>query len=467
MLRACCVVLLFAAVAHAQPAPDPTPPADPPAADPALDPTPADPPVAEPPPVPAATVEPPPVTVAAARKPEDVAALTATSGFKDGFILAAGDQSSKLYIGAISQFDGRFFVDNAGVPAVDQFVFNTLRLDLRGTVLDYYDFRILPDFASGKLVVQDAYVDVRYSELVKLRVGKTKVPFGLERLQNETSTTFVQRGLPTLLVPNRDLGAELIGDVGDGVIEWQAGIFNGVADGGSGDGDATNDKEGAARIFVRPLAHGPPLARKLGFGVAATYGDKGANLAQPDTPTWKTQGQSTIFTYVVGTTLANTVVADGLHWRATGQGYYYAGPFGVLAEYVRSVQHVVLNGTHERVSADAWQAVVQWVLTGDDATYNSVTPRHPFDPKRGTIGAFDVVARVGEIRLDGQVFDTLYADPTKSVRGAWSTGAGIDWFANKAFRAVLDVDRTWFALGAKTGDRPPETSIVARVQLAF
>ena len=459
--------LLVSSLASAQPSEPVAPPAPPDAPEPA----------------PAPEVAPAPVVVAPApilvepAKPDTTAALEPkTSGYKDGFILQATDGSSKLLIGGISQFDGRFFVGDDDKTHPDQFAFRTLRLDLRGTVFDHYDFRFMPDFAGSKIVVQDAYVDVRYSDVVKLRFGKFKVPFGLERLQNETSTTFTERGLPTQLVPNRDLGVQVFGELGAGTLAYQLGVFNGVADGGSSDGDATDDKELAARVFVRPFARGPKLVKHFGVGAAATVGDKAANLTQPDTPAWKTTGQTTIFQYRAGTTLADTVVADGRHWRATGQGYYYAGPLGLLGEYVRSVQHVVLNGTHDRVVADSWQAVVQYVLTGDDATYNSVTPRHPFDPKTGAIGAFDVAARVGEIRVtDGQVFDK-FADATKSARRAWSTGVGIDWFANRSFRAVLDVERTWFTLGAKpaatektltVADRAAETVIVGRVQLVF
>jgi phosphate-selective porin OprO/OprP len=401
-----------------------------------------------------------PVAVAPVVEPAPQAAPTPPD--RDAFILAASSGTSKLYIGGISQFDGRFFVDDNPDPGSDQFYFQTLRIDVRGTVFDHYDFRFLPDFAGGKLVVQDAYVDVRYSDAIKVRFGKTKVPFGLERLQNETATTFAQRGFPNNLVPNRDLGVEIFGELAGGTFAYQLGIFNGVADGGSGDGDATNAKEGAARAFVRPWAQSNIWwLANLGVGAAATYGDKDANITQPDTPQWKTQGQTTIFQYIVGKTdtLADTVVADGLDWRATAQGYWYAGPLGLLAEYVRSTQHVVLNGTHDRVAASAWQAIGQWVITGENATYNSVTPRERY-------GAFDVVGRVERIELDSlQPFDAGFADPTKSVSGAWSGGVGVDWFANKAFRAVLDLERTWFELDNAT--RPTETSIEARVQLAF
>ena len=458
---------LFSSIAAAQPTDPPVAPEPPPA-----EPTPAPAPPAEP-----AVAAPAPVLIVAPAPIDNTTAALEpkTSGYKDGFILQAGDGSSKLLIGGISQFDGRYFTDDDPTH-VDQFAFRTLRLDLRGTVFDHYDFRFMPDFAGSKLVVQDAYVDVRYGDAVKLRFGKFKVPFGLERLENETSTTFTERGLPTQLAPNRDLGVQVFGELADGTLAYQLGIFNGVADGGSSDGDATNDKEGAARVFVRPFARGPALVKNLGFGGAATFGDKAANLAQADTPVWKTAGQTTIFQYRAGTTLADTVVADGRHWRATAQGYYYGGPIGVLAEYVRSTQHVVLNGTHDRVTADSWQALAQYVLTGEAATYNSVTPAHPFDPAKGTYGAFDVAARVGEIRVtDGDVF-AAFADPAKSARRAWSSGAGVDWFANRSFRAVLDVERTWFTLGAKppatektlaAADRPAETVVIGRIQLVF
>jgi phosphate-selective porin OprO and OprP len=461
--------LLVSSIASAQPAPDPEPTPPPPTPEP----TPAPEPSPEaPPPAPAPAENVYSIGVPPDSKGDTTAALEPkSSGYKDGFILQATDGSSKLLIGGISQFDGRFFIGDDANALPDQFAFRTLRLDLRGTVYDHFDFRFMPDFAGSKLVVQDAYVDIRYSNVIKVRFGKFKVPFGLERLQNETSTTFAERGLPTQLAPNRDLGVQAFGELADGTLAYQLGIFNGVADGGSSDGDATDDKEGAARVFIRPFATGPKIVKNLGVGAAVTFGDKAANLTQADTPVWKTAGQTTIFQYKAGTTLADTVVADGRHLRATGQGYYFAGQVGVLAEYVRSVQHVVLNGTHDNVTADSWQAVLQYVLTDDEATYNSVTPRHPFDPKTGEVGAFDVTARVGELRqTDGTVF-ALFADPTKSVRRAWSGGVGVDWFANRAFRGVLDLERTWFSLGAKTGatasDRAAETSIIARVQLVF
>ena len=274
-------------------------------------------------------------------------ALTASAEPTPGFFVN-GDEGFRLRVGAILQYDGRFFVDDDADKHVDQFAFRSTRLVLSGMLYDHYDIKFMPDFAGGKLVVQDAYVDVRYTNVFKLRFGKIKVPFGLERLQDEVATTFTERGLPTLVAPNRESSAcRHSARLAEGVVAYQAGIFNGVGDGQSGDGDVSDDKEGAARVFVRPFAQGAEVVKELGVGGAATYGEKHGHLTSPDVGSFKTPGQTTFFQFKTGTTSSDTVFADGRHWRATAQGYWYAGPFGLLAEYVRSQQHIVLGTKHE------------------------------------------------------------------------------------------------------------------------
>jgi phosphate-selective porin OprO/OprP len=460
LVRPAFVLVLLAATASAQPAPDGAGSASDGTGSAAPSaPLPPVPPSPPPPPAPAPLTRADVEAIVAAHAPAEPPAPV-KAAWKDGFWIDY-DRGFKLRVGLILQYDGRFFVDDSAETHTDQFAFRSTRLDLAGTVYDHYDFRFMPDFAGGKVVVQDAYFDVHYCDYFKLRFGKMKVPFGLERLQDEKSTTFTERGLPTQLAPNRDLGVQAFGELGGGTLTYQLGLFNGVADGGSGDGDVSSDKEGAARVFVRPFANGPDVVKDLGFGGAVTYGDKHGHLASPDVGSFRTPGQTTFFQYKVGTTTADTVLADGRHWRATGQAYWYTGPLGLLGEYVRSRQHIELAGRHDLADLEAWQLLVQWVITGEHASYKSVRPK-------GKYGAFDVAARVGELRVvDAGTLDNGFADPTKSARRAWSAGIGGDWFANRVVRFVLDVDRTWYTRGAKVGDRPAETSIIGRAQLAF
>lgn len=390
-------------------------------------------------------------SVAAAEPPTSL-----TADWQDAFLLH-GD-GFKLRIGAILQYDGRFFVAEDGDTHVDTFAFRSTRLDLGGTVFDHWDFKFVPDFAGSKIVVQDAYLDAHFSEVFKLRLGKFKVPFGLERLQDERNTQFTERGLPTQISPNRDLGVQVFGDLSGGLVSYQAGIFNGVADGGSGDGDASDDKDFAGRVFVRPVP-----GHEIGFGGAATAGEQHGHVTtNTDVGSFKTAGQTTFLQF------APNVVANGLHWRVTGQAYLYEGPLQLFTEYVRTQQHIINGTTTEIAQLEAWQVLASYVITGENASYKSVTPAHPFDPSKGTWGAFDVAARVGELRVvDDTTLNQGFADPTKSARRAWSAGVGLDWYANRTIRFYLDLDRTWYTRGAMMGDRPDETSIIGRAQAAF
>src|SRR5687768_113665 len=115
---------------------------------------------------------------------------------------------------------GGSFVNTPQSSGVNTFVARRVRPILEGTVYDRFGFRIMPDFGGGQTVLQDAYADVKFANWIKLRGGKFKEPVGLERLQSANHILFVERGLPTNLVPNRDLGFQLFGDVAEGLVSY-------------------------------------------------------------------------------------------------------------------------------------------------------------------------------------------------------------------------------------------------------
>src|SRR5690606_2919114 len=106
-------------------------------------------------------------------------------------------------LGGYVHVDLRAFPGDGGDAYDDELLLRRLRPSLQGTVAGYHPFRILLDTAGGTLQVLDAYVEAAYLPEATLRIGKFKVPVGLERLQSATSLLFVERALPTLLAPNR------------------------------------------------------------------------------------------------------------------------------------------------------------------------------------------------------------------------------------------------------------------------
>lgn len=372
--------------------------------------------------------------------------------YKDGFHVKSADGAFVLTVGGYTQFDGRFFVADDADKNADTFAFRRIRPDITGTLLGRADFRLLTDFAGGKAVVQDAWIDVKVTDQVKIQVGKMKAPFGLERLQSATNLLFVERALPTDLVPNRDLGVQVHGDVGR--VSYALGVFNGVADGGSSDGDVSDDKDAAARLFVTAGAG-------FGAGGAATYGATHGTPTATDLPQLKTSGQATFFQYRTGTTLDDTAIADGTHWRATAQGTWYGGPVGVLAEYVHGNQQVALASATADVKSDAWAISTQAVI-GGTPSYKGVTVAKPFAPSKHQWGAVELDARYHELRISDAAFVSV-ADAAKSSKRARAFGVGASWHLSKQLRFELNLERTTFD-GAARG---AENLAVARAQAVF
>jgi len=384
-------------------------------------------------------------------------------------------ETLQVRIRALLQADGRAYFDTNAQPIPDQFVIRRARPILEGTIANFVDFRLQPDFGQGTAVIQDAFIDVRLWPFLALRGGKFKSPFGLERLQHDAVMAFMERGLPSDLVPDRDVGASLHGDIASGSLLYELAVFDGTTDGANTDGDSNDGKDVVARLFSHPLrVLKKDIVKNLGLGFGATYGKQHGTAANPNLPIYKTTGQITFFSYLFDpTAIKPTVIAIGNRYRLTPQLYWYAGPIGLLAEYVYSATTVTTNlGTTQprtTLAHQAWQIEAQAVLTGEHAGYNGVKPKRPFSLKKRHFGALEVAARYGELRIDPTTFAPIaYADPTKSASQALEWGVGINWYVTDMVKLVVNYERTTFKGGASGGgDRRPENLFAGRLQVYF
>src|SRR5580704_13686782 len=154
----------------------------------------------------------------AARKALQTPVVTAG---EDGFALKSADNRFVLRLRGYAQADGRFYLDDRANNGTDTFLMRRVRPILEGTVYRDFDFRLMPDFgngASSTTILQDAWVEWHYWPWLKIRAGKYKPPVGLEQLQRDTWTVFAERGLPSDLIPQRDVGLQVSGDLFGGVI---------------------------------------------------------------------------------------------------------------------------------------------------------------------------------------------------------------------------------------------------------
>jgi phosphate-selective porin OprO/OprP len=436
-------LILFAAPLAAQPLPDPTQPAsNDPGASPSEKPTEV---LPQSPPEPAA---PPPPNA----EPIKEAALEPTPP-KEGFGLASSDGAFSLKFRGVVQADARSFFQGG----VNNFLIRRARPTLEGTVYRYFDYRLTAELVSSPSVL-DVWANVRLLKEVQLRAGKFKSPIGLERLQNDPDLPLMERGLPSDLVPDRDVGAILHGDVADGAISYAVGIFDGAEDNKSLDADTSDKKDVVGRLFLRPLA---PLKvdalKNLGLGVAASRGTHTEPL-----PTYVSPAQVTFFQYTA------SAVAAGTHRRLAPQAYLYVGPFGILGEYTRSSQIVASANATRSITHQAWQIELSAFVTGENASFGAVGPKTPLDPRNGTFGAVELAARVGKLTIDQAAFDLGFADPNKSARTAKEWAVGINWHLARGFKLDVNYEHSSFeGGGAKLTDRPAESALLTRLQAAF
>jgi phosphate-selective porin OprO and OprP len=381
--------------------------------------------------------------------------------------------------------DNRAYAGDSAAETADTFLLRSVRPTIEGTFGGIYDFRFTPDFGGGRSIVVDAYAAARFNPGFVVTVGKFKPSVGLERLASEPDLRFMERGLPTLLVPNRDLGLQLSGEFAGGALAYQVGYFNGVTDGQSSDNLATPDVESdtggdyAARVFVQPFINSENFnLRGLGFGIGSTWQDLDGSAANPYLPSYRSQGQLSAFSYrantAAGTTPSNATFADGERLRFAPQLYYYRGSFGFLGEYTqvqqdvsRTVAGVTLSDT---LTHNAWQGQFSWFVTGEEESYRGFTPQTTWQPGKPGWGALELVARYQELDVDDDAFaggNNSFANPLTAISKETSYGVGVNWYPWNTVKLSLNYDRTSFEGGAATGDRPDEQAIFSRFAINY
>lgn len=411
----------------------------------------------------------------------------------NGFRISSQDGQHEVRIRGAMQADGRFFSEDSNRQAIDSFELKQGRVWLEGKVFKNIYYKIMPDFAAGGNILPDAYLDYAYLPEASLLVGKFKPSLSLERLQGDADGTFLERAFPTYLASNRDVGVQLHGafsksgfttEVVPGPIDakntftYQVGVMNGSGDDGSPNNnskDTDDNKEFVGRLFAHPFQHtGYSWLEGFGVGVAGTVGDPNAQVLKAQaTPIGRNTYLDYTKTYTVGNTKNTAPVSNGEQYRLYPQAYWYAGPFGLMAEYVASSQTISgkdSKGKNTNIRQDntAWQLLGSWVVTGEDNTFGAVKPIQNFSPLDGRWGALQFAARWSEMDIDNGTFKIL--DPTQSATHATAWTLGANWYLNSYALIRADYEQTSFDGGAtaiKGGDRPTEQVFATRFQLSF
>ena len=393
-----------------------------------------------------------------AAKPADAPKVTAGG---EGFVLQSSNGDYRLQLRGYVHFDGRFFSSDAGLLATDTFLLRRVRPIFAGTVGRHFEFQIMPDFGVGTTVLQDAWLDVNYSPKLRVRVGKFKSPVGLERLQSATALAFVERAYPTALVPNRDVGVMLHGDLAGGVVAYAAGRAS------------TGPPTAAASTSTSPTARTWPGASSSRPSSAATVGPQGPGLRDRRHHREADRRSAGLSLGRPGQPADHRL---GHHGRRHAQPPLPAAL--LLLGPLRAHGGVRVVGVvgEEGLDRDA-REVQRRGVAGDrhlhphrrEGVLLGRAPERGLRARKGQVGRPRARGPCERASSSGRRCSARGSlDPAKSVRKAFAWAVGLNWYLNRNVKQVVNFERTTFTGGAEDGaDRPAENAFFIRTQVSF
>jgi phosphate-selective porin OprO/OprP len=409
---------------------------------------------------------------------------------KDGFFLRSADDAFILRLTGQIQADLRTYEDREDSAEFDSFLIRRARLGVEGAVFKYWEYRLLPDFSNSQSNtvdvatprILDAYVNAHYWDAFQVEAGKFKQPFSYEQLVQDRFIPTVERSLIDQLTPARDLGVMVHGEklLGDR-LDYAFSVFNGEI---NDDYDQNNGKDLAARIVLRPLNSEalPAYLRGVQLGIAYSWGIDSEPVTNTTPNVLRTPDQ------IAFLALSSGVRADGVRSRLSPEFVYFFEQFGFAAQYYYGEQHFLPSATAPvavTVPESGFYVMSSYILTGEMRTTYSqpVVPFNNFDAAHPFVspGAWELIARVSELRFGDDIFDTIrvgrhtygpLANPALYSQGATEFDIGFNWFLNKYIRVELAYEHDWFLQPVTLGPGPAgrlthDDSIFTRLQFAF
>jgi phosphate-selective porin OprO and OprP len=234
--------------------------------------------------------------------------------------------------------------------------------------------------ANPAFALTDGYIDLKFLPEIGLRGGQYKQPFSLEELTSDLFIDTIERSMVNELVPSRDVGVMLQGQLFDRILGYSVAVFNGA---GINASDTNNEKNVAARFTVAPFRNTDNYWLKgLNIGFGGTWGDEDNNLSARGRTVARTSNRFQFFAQ-------QPTRGDRYRWSADLA--WLVGPASLKFEYNQQIDQRKKLGAGGRdlddIRATGWYVTLTYLLTGENSVLNGpVIPRHPLSPFASKIG---------------------------------------------------------------------------------
>jgi hypothetical protein len=412
-------------------------------------------PVPKPPPVPTRAVD-----------AEVAGAHESTVGFSDRLFVRSPGGEVVVFPGGRVQVDAAAFPRQT--PKTGAYV-RRARVELTGWLGRIFYFDVSADFAPlppvtseplppSMLPATDNYVAVAPSgDRFILQAGQFDAPFTLENRTSDAYTMFIERSMVARSVGaprNKEVGAMVHGLLGDGVLYYSGGVFNGD---GPDFRNLDNQPDVIGRVTVAPFAGGESAFRRLQLGGSGWYGRHVLGPAFPAqatpggvifvTPQWTT-GQPGLAQQTLELREHGTIVAAGAELSLP-----LGTRFGLRGEFVYKQQKLAETdadpangpmtplGTPQLNAMAAYGELWLW-LAGDERMLPAPGLQLPARIEGRYRRAFEdglMLAVRGEfVKEDLINTATALADPTRATTRVVAGTAGVNYWRGSFARISIN-----------------------------
>jgi len=410
------------------------------------------------------------LTIGAASAQESLRAY-----YKDDFILETSDGKFMLKIRGNLHLDTRLYQgEECGSPD---------SIDIRRARIDLQPY------------IRNAWVDAEIAGWLHLRAGQMKVPFSSSWATLDNNVNFVERGTSTPIYPFFDRGALLWGELLNGALIYNLGVYTGVGvDIDVKSGDLDDYKDIAVRFLFQPFASSKNEAlRRVYLAAQGTWGKMsvptsrfetgGLRSANYQTAVWRWRTEQTIGTD--GRSTDRVAAEIDTRFRLGGELHYLIGPLAFSAEYLEvqyrgiELYHDLYSGSTRRVHEKLYQSdgavrsFSVWIsgyLTGESKQltnfgWKTPKPLKPVGP--GGAGAWEILGRYSRTWTARNLFRVSEVEGYDDSPGAGSSvklavldGAhlvhefslGVCWTLNPMLRIQLNDVFQWAPSADRDGD---------------
>ena len=349
------------------------------------------------------------------------------------------------------KFGGRIMYDMAawGTEKFDYTgsEFRRVRLYSSGEMYGTVKYKLQIDFSGGNISFKDVWMELNKLPIQgNLRAGHFKEPLRLEALTSSKYITFMERGLPIAMSPERNTGAMYHTTIGK-KLSLQTGVFR-KSDAYGNDKTANNNINITSRVTYLAINNGD---RSLHLGIANSK-----RKSDDKTYSFSSRAENHLGNKLMNVEFNNQVKDINIF---AGEIAYVNGSLSLQAEALQTnvntdIGQLNTPSDHKIIS---YYGQVSYFLTGESRSYKSsfsgfgrVNPENNYGENGW--GAFEVAARFSGIDMqeNGSLEDITI---------------GLNWYLNPNTRIMFNYVKGEMVneLGAIT----IENAVMMRVQLDF